>query len=166
MNETLRDNCSMMIRNQEDKDIAIEPQRANDCDSVISRKSVIIRLSEINKTFSFCLLKLQLKEMKHQYNIAYLSTLGGAYHLCNRPRIALAIAIKMEKVGYEMSSAEIIFKSKLYQAVNLVLLGYAKRSQKIINILKNYLKLHENERLQKLLDASIVWYESRQNIVL
>jgi hypothetical protein len=77
----------------------------------------------LNFSFAARLLYLEKQAIEIQYQLAYLSTLGGAYHLCNNPRKALTIAYEQEKVGHKLGSTAIIIRSKVFQAVNLGLLG-------------------------------------------
>jgi hypothetical protein len=54
-----------------------------------------------------------------QYNLACLSTLGGAYHLCNHPETALVIAIRQEMYAKKLGSTSVALRAKVFQAVNL-----------------------------------------------
>lgn len=76
-----------------------------------------------NMSFSKNLRRLELRAIEIQYQLACLSTLGGAYHLCNNPTTALIIARKQEIVGRILGSSAVILRSKVFQAVNHGLLG-------------------------------------------
>jgi hypothetical protein len=67
------------------------------------------------------------REAKHmQYLIAVTSTLGGANHLCNKPRRAMEMALRQEAVGIRLGATSIVIRSRVFQAVNLALLGRSK----------------------------------------
>ena len=77
----------------------------------------------MNTSFSGRLQRL-LRSAKHaQYLLACLSTLGGANHLCNKPRQALALAKQQESVGHKLGSTDIVLRARAFQAVNYALLG-------------------------------------------
>jgi hypothetical protein len=61
-----------------------------------------------------------------QYQLACLSTLGGAYHLCNHPKTALKLAMQQEFVGRTLGSSSVVIRSQVFQAVNWTLLGKPK----------------------------------------
>lgn len=81
-------------------------------------------LDMIDYSFFAKLKTLQKNMIATQYQLACLSTLGGAYHLCNRPKVALALAQKQELVGKKAGSVSVIVRSKVFQAVNHRLLGH------------------------------------------
>lgn len=71
------------------------------------------------------------KRAQHvQYQLACLSTLGGAYHLCNDPRAALVIARRQEVVGRALGAVSIVVRSRVFQAVNFAQLGKPGRSRR------------------------------------
>lgn len=72
-----------------------------------------------------------------QYNIACLSTMGGAYHLCNHPKSALAVARRQEAIGHHIGSSSIILRSMLHQYVNLTQLK-RKLSRKMLQTAKTF----------------------------
>lgn len=63
-----------------------------------------------------------------QYQLACISTLGGAYHLTNRPREALYLAKRQEFVGRSIGAQNVVVRAKVYQAINLALLGRKRLS--------------------------------------
>lgn len=65
------------------------------------------------------------------YQLACLSTLGGANHLCDKPIVALKIAMRQEVIGLAIGSTSIVIRARVYQAVNYGLLDKAKKSNKI-----------------------------------
>jgi hypothetical protein len=75
------------------------------------------------------LFSLQKSSLIIQYQLAYYSTLGGAYSVCNHPKQALYIARNQELLGKQIHSDNIIIRAKLYQSMNLSLLGSKKRSK-------------------------------------
>jgi len=77
----------------------------------------------MNTSYSGRLQRL-LRDAKHaQYLLACLSTLGGANHLCNKPRQALALAKQQEAIGTRLGSTDIVLRARAFQAVNYALLG-------------------------------------------
>ena len=80
----------------------------------------------MNKSFGRRLNRLCWEAGQIQYNLACLSTLGGAYHLCNHPETALVIAIRQEMFARKLGSTSVVLRSKVFQAVNLGLLGRGK----------------------------------------
>jgi hypothetical protein len=81
--------------------------------------------------FSWKLKLLERKGLAIQYQLACLSTLGGAYHLTNRPETAFMIAYRQELVGRLLGSMNVIIRAKVFQAVNLSLLGYQRKSKQV-----------------------------------
>lgn len=77
----------------------------------------------MDKSFARRLIRLQREAMFIQYNIAVLSTLGGANHLCNKPEMALVLACRQEMVARRLGSSSLLVRSKVFQAINLGLLG-------------------------------------------
>jgi hypothetical protein len=90
-----------------------------------------------------------------QYQLAYLSTLGGAYHLCNRPAVAFEIAKRQETIGRMLGASQIIIRALVFQAVNLRILGYRKRSNHIFSLLKR--STTDNSEMSRFVDASEQW---------
>lgn len=77
----------------------------------------------IDYAFNYHMIRLEKEFSVLQYQLACLSTFGGAYHLLNRPLKALQVAYQQEIVGRRFCSTEIIVRSKVFQAVNFMLLG-------------------------------------------
>ena len=70
------------------------------------------------------------REARHmQYLIAVTSTLGGANHLCNKPERAMEMALRQEAVGIKLGATSIVIRSRVFQAVNLAILGRRKESR-------------------------------------
>ncbi len=107
--------------------------------------------------FASYLRKLQNEAHIIQYQLACLSTLGGAYHLCNKPMVALAISIRQEAIGRKLGSTMLIVRAKVFQAVNLKILGRDKESNAVFEVC--YSILENNPWLQELsfVDASKLW---------
>jgi hypothetical protein len=95
--------------------------------------------------------------MEIQYQLACLSTLGGAYHMCNHPETAFIIAIKQEMVGRLLGSRSIIIRSKVFQAVNLSLLGYPNASKKLFKACKRVAAANDWVGMAAFVYASKVW---------
>eukprot|EP01039_Chlorochromonas_danica_P006798 gene6798-7510_t len=88
-------------------------------------EKVFLRL---NMCFGRYLQKLQRDALRTQYELACLSTLGGAYHLCKRPKEALVLSQRLEQVGHRMASLPILIRSKVFQAANWLALQNIRRS--------------------------------------
>lgn len=80
----------------------------------------------MNRSFGRRLNRLCWEAVEIQYNLACLSTLGGAYHLCNHPETALVIAFRQEMFARKLGSTSVILRAKVFQAVNFGLLGRRK----------------------------------------
>lgn len=76
-----------------------------------------------NFAFSRRLNFLQYCAMETQYQLAYLSTMGGACHLTNNIDKALVIAKQQESIAERLGSLEIKIRSRVFQAVNLGMKG-------------------------------------------
>lgn len=94
----------------------------------------------VDKMFSRRLNRLLAMEMKTQYLLACLSTLGGAYHLCNHPRIALHIAKRQESLGRQLGLTSVIFKALVFQGVNYELLNKSKKASMIFQLCERMVK--------------------------
>lgn len=119
----------------------------------------------LNIDFSKRLKYLEFKAIEIQYQLAYLSTLGGAYHLCNHPQTALIIANKQEKIGIQLCSSSIILRAKVFQATNYYLMGYKHESNILFKECKNMIKnkLCSDENLLVFIEASEIWLHARDN---
>lgn len=53
-----------------------------------------------------------------QYQVAYLSTIGGAYHLSNDPKSALVIAKRQEAVARGLGSTSALVKQLYIEIVS------------------------------------------------
>ena len=111
----------------------------------------------INLEFSKKIRSLEMRGMVIQYQLACLSTLGGAYHLTNRPETAFIIAHKQEMVGRLLGSLSIVIRAKVFQAVNLSLLGYPKISRKVFAACKRAAKNNSWTGMLAFVEASEVW---------
>ncbi len=94
------------------------------------------------------------------YQLACLSTLGGANHLCDKPKVALKIAMRQEFIGHAIGSTSIVIRARVYQAVNYGLLDKANKANKI------FIECEEDAILQgwsSLIDfvkASKIWLQN------
>ena len=119
----------------------------------------------IDKDFNYRIFKLQVKAMKNQYLFACLSTLGGAYHLTNKPIVALTLAKRQERLGWEVGAPAIIFKSLVYQGLNYSLLGKHQKSKKVFQQCEEFARKRESDSSKELLsflEASKSWLETRK----
>jgi hypothetical protein len=71
-----------------------------------------------------------------QYLLAVLSTLGGANHLCNKPKQALQLALRQEALGHILGSTQVVLRARVFQAVNHALLGYPKKSARCFSLIR------------------------------
>ena len=106
------------------------------------------------------LIRLGNEAAHMQYLIAYLSTLGGAYHLCNHPKTALGIARKLEAVALRLGSTAHLVRSRTYQAVNLYLLGKKRNAKYFLAVSKETAKQSSNSQLISFVEASENWLKS------
>ena len=112
---------------------------------------------DIDRSWNGRLIRLGNEAAHMQYLIAYLSTLGGAYHLCNHPKTALGIARKLEAVALRLGSTVHLIRSRTYQAVNLYLLGKKKNARYFLSICKQMAIESGNPQLISFVDASDNW---------
>uniref|UniRef100_A0A7S3HSH5 Uncharacterized protein n=1 Tax=Spumella elongata TaxID=89044 RepID=A0A7S3HSH5_9STRA len=112
--------------------------------------------------FSKRLLVLEKKGMEIQYQLAYLSTLGGAYHLCNRPETAFYIALRQEMIGRLLGSHSIVIRAKVFQAVNLSLLGYPKASKNLFKACKRVAAANDWAGMTAFVTASEHWLRGQK----
>jgi hypothetical protein len=117
----------------------------------------------IDFNFYSKLRKLEKVAIVLQYQIAYLSTMGGAYHLCNRPNVAYQIAVRQESVGRYLGSSHIIVRALVFQAVNLRLLGYPNKSQLLFHKIRSIQSLPED--LLNFVDASDLWLTRNADLI-
>jgi hypothetical protein len=111
----------------------------------------------IDRSFCGRILRLRREAMEMQYQLACLSTLGGAYHLCNKPETALALAIRQETLGRRLGSSSIVLRSKVFQAVNLSLLGHSKESRLLFKKCHSVVKREGWADLERFVLASKHW---------
>ena len=134
------DNCSLLMDIDAIKNIAVNPAFL----------------------FNFGLAKhflwLEKRAIEIQYQLACLSTLGGAYHLCNNPKVALAIAFKQEKVGHALGSSAVVIRSKVFQAVNWGLLGQRRHCEAVFAHCKQLASRNNWADMFTFVKASELWY--------
>lgn len=116
-------------------------------------------IEKIDLRFARRIMRLIAEQAVVQYQLAYLSTLGGAYHLCNRPHVALAIAIRQENVGRRMGSFTIVIRAKVFQAVNMRLLGQKDVSDRLMKDAYSLLDQSGLENIRSFVVASHKWLE-------
>lgn len=121
-------------------------------------------LVPIDFAFYNRLRKLEKIAIILQYQFAYLSTLGGAYHLCNQPKVALNIAKRQELLGHYLGSNQIIIRALVFQAINYRLLGFLHRSEKLFHRIRSDYKHSLSEESEKFVDACEGW--ARRNIAI
>jgi hypothetical protein len=86
----------------------------------------------INKDWNRRLVSLQQQAIFFQHQLAYLSTLGGAHHVCKKPKVAFMMALRCEAIGQYLRAPSIIVQARIHQAYNLVALGQNKMARKLL----------------------------------
>lgn len=116
-----------------------------------------------NYQWSGCLLKILMHADMSNYLMASLSTLGGAYHLCNHPKIALNIANRTLFIGHMLGSTKIIIKAHTYRAINYAMLGDYETSLAIINRCVELTGSHGSAHwtgMHSFCHGTLVWIEN------
>lgn len=111
---------------------------------------------------------LERRASQIQYLLACLSTLGGAHHLCHKPREALQLAIRQEFVGRVLGSTQVVVRAQVFQAVNYALLGDVRLSRHFFrHILKIARAADESSNggfaLHSFVKASLRWVSMELN---
>lgn len=119
-------------------------------------------LMVINKGFAERLLKLKFLAVQFQYEFAKMNTLGGAYHLCDHPKEALAIAIRQEKWGEFMGSQSLVLRARGFQAVNVALLGNYKVAIAMLNDLVRSANRNDLNDIESFLKALRIWLKNEK----
>jgi hypothetical protein len=146
----------------------------SDCDDTVTSgcniinkktdKEVKLVLSPLNRSFTRRLNSLIFEAMDIQYNLACLSTLGGAYHLCNYPKTALIISIRQEMFAKKLGSTSVMLRSKVFQAVNLGLLGKEKESASMFKYCLEKSKKEGWTDMSSFVEASRSWLDIEQSL--
>ena len=102
---------------------------------------------------------LERRALQIQYLLACLSTLGGAHHLCNKPKEAMQLALRQEYLGFVLGSTQVIVRARVFQAVNLALLGQVELSRRCFRRILTLAKAEEqwNAGLVPFVKASARW---------
>lgn len=111
----------------------------------------------LNKSFAERLLKLQYQAMRRQYDLAYLNTMGGAYHLCAQPIRALEIARQQERLACQLGSVSLFYRARGFQAVNLGLLGHLPQARRYLKWLAADAEMRGYSDMAKMLQAMLDW---------
>eukprot|EP01033_Poteriospumella_lacustris_P013274 gene13276-9511_t len=128
-------------------------------DATEASSAVEVVRAPLDLRFDWRIRKLLAEQQFIQYQLAYLSTLGGAYHLCNKPHVALVIAARQELVGRKMNSFTIIVRARVFQAVNMRLLGKRKRSKALMKSAYSLLDRSGLDNLRSFVTASHQWLD-------
>lgn len=107
---------------------------------------------------------LRAKDAAVTHFLAWLSTLGGAYHLCNRPKQAMAIAKMTLEVGHYIYNPRLVLKGYVYLALNYCMLG---KSKVALDILDGCLAYIDRQRIhggnsEVVSASSDMWTSSRE----
>ena len=106
------------------------------------------------------LITIQKDALNKQYQLACLSTMGGAYHICNYPKEALVLAVQQENIGRRIGAVNIIVRAKTYQCLNLALLGQNKRAKRTLRAAKDIAQ--GNKTLLSYCDTIEKWMMYKQ----
>lgn len=137
-----------------------ESQDMKEYSDAISSHIEVIGPHSFKFNFAFCayLRKLEKEAIIIQYQLAYLSTLGGAYHLVNKPHVALQIAKRQEYIGRRLGSTNLLVRAKVFQAVNMHIMGEYQYSQLIFEECKAIIRMNcWLEDVLKFVEASEEW---------
>mmetsp|Transcript_107491 Transcript_107491/g.210694 ORF Transcript_107491/g.210694 Transcript_107491/m.210694 type:complete len:205 (-) Transcript_107491:178-792(-) len=124
----------------------------------------LLPLFVMNLEFSKRLKRLEYKGMVIQYQLACLSTLGGAYHLTNRPETAFMIAHRQEMVGRLLGSISVVIRAKVFQAVNLYLLGHKKASKRVFEVCRRLASDNLWSGMTAFVEASELWLSVQRSL--
>ena len=91
------------------------------------------------------------------YQLACLSTMGGAYSICQYPLEALRIAQRQEQVGLRVKSKQIQCHAKLYQYINLIFLGKKKAGLRMLQAAKLQAEELDGDSIRKHCDVTENW---------
>ena len=125
-------------------------------------ESESLRSFVMNLEFSKRLRRLEYKGLAIQYQLACLSTLGGAYHLTNKPETAFMIAYRQEMVGRLMGSVSVAIRAKVFQAVNLSLLGQDRLSKCMFAACKRMAAENSWAGMAAFVEASETWLRNQR----
>lgn len=156
------DNLGLVECQQRSTDQADQPVHihVHNKELISNRPSTSPALPSIDKIFNGKLVALQVNAIKCQYLLAALSTLGGAYHLCHNPVVALKIAKRQERLACFIGSFSHFLRSKTYQAVNYFLLGKPMRAFRLLRSCKAEAVRTGNEEMIAFIEASEAWVSS------
>lgn len=118
----------------------------------------------LNLEFSKRIRVLEKKGLQIQYQLACLSTLGGAHHLCNHPETAFIIACRQEVIGRLLGSLSVVIRAKVFQAVNLSLLGRQKASKQLFKACKRVAAENSWTGMAAFVEASQLWLDGQRKL--
>mmetsp|Transcript_6686 Transcript_6686/g.12883 ORF Transcript_6686/g.12883 Transcript_6686/m.12883 type:complete len:190 (-) Transcript_6686:1743-2312(-) len=95
-----------------------------------------------------------------QYELACLSTMGGAYSICRYPKEALQIAKRQELIGIRMGSKQVQCHAKLYQYINLIFMGRKKAGLRMLEAAKEQANELESDSVRKHCDVTENWLKN------
>ena len=119
----------------------------------------------LETSFGRKLMRLQRDAMILQYNIAVLSTLGGAHHLCNKPEGALVLACQQELVARQLGSSTLLLRSKVFQAVNLGLLEKKRQANLMFRHCEMMVQKEGWTNMSNFVDASKNWLKVELRLI-
>jgi hypothetical protein len=73
----------------------------------------------VDRRWSGRLWALQRRAIYCQHQLAYLSTLGGAHHVCKHPDIALKLALRTEAIGRYLGAPDVIVRARVHQVFQI-----------------------------------------------
>ena len=130
-----------------------------------NKETTLAQFFPLETSFGRKLMRLQRDAMILQYNIAVLSTLGGAHHLCNKPEGALVLACQQEMVAKQLGSATLLIRSKVFQAVNLGLLEKKRQANSMFRHCEMLVQKEGWTNMSNFVDASKNWLKVELRLI-
>ena len=127
--------------------------------------TTLVPFFPLETSFGRKLMRLQREAIILQYNIAVLSTLGGAHHLCNKPEGALVLACQQEMVAKQLGSATLLIRSKVFQAVNLGLLEKKRQANSMFRYCEMLVQKEGWTNMSNFVDASKNWLKVELRLI-
>jgi len=118
----------------------------------------------INKMFAYRLIFLDQQAWQMQYELAVLSTLGGAYHLCNHPQQALYLAHRLEMLGRRLGSSQLTLKAQGFKAINIGLLGNENLAFKQLKNLRIESQKTDSAEMARFFRALWNWLHTQRKL--
>jgi hypothetical protein len=106
---------------------------------------------------------LQRRAIYCQHQLAYLSTMGGAYHVCQNPDVALRLALRTEAIGRYLGANSVIVRARVHQAFNLAALGKTLMALRHLSLTKDFAATSEDASLMTIVEIGVDWLLRNSN---